>query len=380
MQAFSQAIDHLVRPDSSAFYGSCKQVIKERGSLLQRGWTVRTELSKDGGYDGDVVLRVEFSDEEAFQTSWSGPDPTRFPARIRAAATALRDEGLTGRYTVKHEDGALSIAPHSAQKMSPSPLVAYHAPASRSDYESAFQTLREELGDRDRAVLRHHYRAPNRITTASELAEDLGYHDYHPANAAYGRLGRKVGETLGVGPFVSSGAEAKWWPVLAHGATGEPFQWILRGEVAGALEAIGLVERQRTSSQFVSAESETEPQNGVAGQATTYREGKKKTISSTQYERDGQARASCIAHYGSRCVICNFDFEETYGPAGAGYIHVHHTVPISEREGEYQVDPVEDLKPVCPNCHAMIHLGDRLRSTDEVRDLIGENSSDVPGS
>jgi hypothetical protein len=31
------------------------------------------------------------------------------------------------------------------------------------------------------------------------------------------------------------------------------------------------------------------------------------------------------------------------------------------------VDPVADLRPVCPNCHAVIHLGGACRSIDEVR-------------
>ena len=48
-------------------------------------------------------------------------------------------------------------------------------------------------------------------------------------------------------------------------------------------------------------------------------------------------------------------FEKTYGELGEGYIHVHHIKPLSEIEGAYEVDPVADLIPVCPNCHAMIH-------------------------
>ena len=43
------------------------------------------------------------------------------------------------------------------------------------------------------------------------------------------------------------------------------------------------------------------------------------------------------------------------GDIGEGYIHVHHLVPLAEVEDGYDVDPVEDLRPVCPNCHAIIH-------------------------
>lgn len=36
-------------------------------------------------------------------------------------------------------------------------------------------------------------------------------------------------------------------------------------------------------------------------------------------------------------------------------MHVHHLKLISEVGEEYQLDPISDLRPVCPNCHAMLH-------------------------
>ncbi len=35
---------------------------------------------------------------------------------------------------------------------------------------------------------------------------------------------------------------------------------------------------------------------------------------------------------------------------GEGFIHVHHLKPLSEVGYEYRVDPIRDLRPVCPNC------------------------------
>lgn len=55
-----------------------------------------------------------------------------------------------------------------------------------------------------------------------------------------------------------------------------------------------------------------------------------------------------------KCCICGFNFEETYGPIGRGFIEVHHIKPISSlREGE--VVSTKDLIAVCSNCHRMIH-------------------------
>ena len=86
-----------------------------------------------------------------------------------------------------------------------------------------------------------------------------------------------------------------------------------------------------------------------------YKEGAVRQVQVNSYERDRAARQACIRHYGPACVVCGFVFEERYGALGAGYIHVHHLVPISEIGENYRIDPIKDLRPICPNCHAMIH-------------------------
>ena len=53
------------------------------------------------------------------------------------------------------------------------------------------------------------------------------------------------------------------------------------------------------------------------------------------------------------CLVINF--EKVYGNIGKGFIHVHHVLPVSQLGAGYVIDPVKDLVPVCPNCHAMLH-------------------------
>jgi 5-methylcytosine-specific restriction protein A len=89
--------------------------------------------------------------------------------------------------------------------------------------------------------------------------------------------------------------------------------------------------------------------------AERYWEGALRRITVNAYERDANARRACIAHHGAACSVCGFDFEATYGVLGRGFIHVHHTRPLSGIGAAYAVDPVQDLIPVCPNCHAMLH-------------------------
>ena len=100
-------------------------------------------------------------------------------------------------------------------------------------------------------------------------------------------------------------------------------------------------------------------------------EGAVRQVLVNRYERDPLARRRCVAHYGPTCVACGFSFGGAYGPSVDGFIHVHHLKPLSEIGSEYVVDPVADLRPVCPNCHAVIHLGGGCLSIEQVRQLVG---------
>lgn len=98
-----------------------------------------------------------------------------------------------------------------------------------------------------------------------------------------------------------------------------------------------------------------------------YREGAVRQVLVNAYERDRAARQACIDHFGPACVVCDLRFEERYGPLGAGFIHVHHIVPLAEIGAGYQVRPTEDLRPVCPNCHAMLHRRRPPLTVEELR-------------
>ncbi|MYD87520.1 MAG: DUF3427 domain-containing protein [Acidobacteria bacterium] len=99
-------------------------------------------------------------------------------------------------------------------------------------------------------------------------------------------------------------------------------------------------------------------------------EGAVRQVTVNVYERDRAARQACIDHYGDACTACGLRLGERYGPLGADYIHVHHIVPLSELGQDYKVDPVKDLRPVCPNCHAMIHRRNPPLSVEAVRLLL----------
>jgi hypothetical protein len=101
-----------------------------------------------------------------------------------------------------------------------------------------------------------------------------------------------------------------------------------------------------------------------------YFEGAVRTVSVNAFERSATARVKCIATYGYLCAICGFDFEQIYGEIGAEFIHVHHLTPIAEVSASYQVDPTKDLRPVCPNCHAMLHRRTPPYTLEELKIII----------
>lgn len=115
------------------------------------------------------------------------------------------------------------------------------------------------------------------------------------------------------------------------------------------------------------------PAEALADEIVDYEhltEGARKTIVVNAYERSRKARRRCIAHWGCRCVVCGFDFWERYGDMGQGFIHVHHIKPLSDIGQAYVLDPVADLRPVCPNCHAMLHSGDSVLGIEELQRVV----------
>ena len=101
-----------------------------------------------------------------------------------------------------------------------------------------------------------------------------------------------------------------------------------------------------------------------------YTEGETKLILHISYERNAIARKACLHHYGYSCVVCDFNFENIYGEIGKEYIHVHHLQPMAAIREEYTINAIKDLRPVCPNCHAMLHTDNPPLTIAKLRKLL----------
>lgn len=200
---------------------------------------------------------------------------------------------------------------------------------------------------------------PGHAASAGQLRTLLGLEAVVQVNSVMGRVGRKVHEALGAHPEGLATGEFQWWHVVATGKhkEGSGFVWRLREEVVAALQACGFT---------VSGD----PMPNEVSHAGQLVEGAVRQVSVNAYERNPVARARCIEAHGAVCVVCNFDFGAVYGPSASGFIHVHHIKALASIGTQYEVDPIEDLRPVCPNCHAVIHMATPARSIEEVKAML----------
>ncbi len=128
--------------------------------------------------------------------------------------------------------------------------------------------------------------------------------------------------------------------------------------------------RSRSADQQNLQALASEPLPEEVADTSPFLEGSVTQVTIKAYERNPEARAACIRHYGRSCYVCGFNFGAVYGATTDGFIHVHHLRFLSEIGEEYEVDPIVDLRPVCPNCHAVIRLGRQNRSIEDIRRLM----------
>jgi 5-methylcytosine-specific restriction protein A len=122
------------------------------------------------------------------------------------------------------------------------------------------------------------------------------------------------------------------------------------------LKAACLAIKTRVLGQLAEriAEADTELQMSAETEART--EGGMKVYISRRAERDIALKTRAIAIHGTACKACGFDFGQTYGEWGLGFIEVHHLIPLGGKNtGTRLTDPEKDMIVICSNCHRMVH-------------------------
>jgi 5-methylcytosine-specific restriction protein A len=90
-------------------------------------------------------------------------------------------------------------------------------------------------------------------------------------------------------------------------------------------------------------------------------------------ERNQKLARDAKRFHGTKCMVCGFDFGQTYGEHGEGYIEAHHIVPFASLAAELEpvlLDPKEDFVVVCANCHRMLHRSRPPMTPVELQGLI----------
>lgn len=223
---------------------------------------------------------------------------------------------------------------------------------------------------KDKILLQTLYEFPNHQASASDLGEKLNKNNSNdrrvlaaPINLrvfSYAKRIHRSGIIENLQFTRRESGEEKYWDFFFNGWEEELFIWQLKPTLQQALEEyLGL----------------NIPQIAEELPNEVFYEGVKQKIVVNRYERDKKARQACIKHWGAKCSVCGFVFADIYGELGEGFIHVHHLTPLSEITEAYQVDPVEHLRPVCPNCHAMLHKSSPPYSIEALREVIQKNQN-----
>jgi hypothetical protein len=118
----------------------------------------------------------------------------------------------------------------------------------------------------------------------------------------------------------------------------------------------------------------------VAARSEAAEEGATISVLINRYERNRKNRKLCLKAHGTLCSVCKFDFLAVYGEVGRGYIHVHHLKPLKALGGKSQkIDPINDLRPVCPNCHEMLHQCDPPHTIEQLRTIMASARDEISG-
>ena len=63
-----------------------------------------------------------------------------------------------------------------------------------------------------------------------------------------------------------------------------------------------------------------------------------------------------------------------YHDRGKGFIEIHHEKPLYQFSTDgfeaYIGEAVKNMKPVCSNCHRMLHRGESTITVDELKQII----------
>lgn len=207
---------------------------------------------------------------------------------------------------------------------------------------------------------------PKCRATATQIAECLNVDHYQQLSRQLTDFGKRIQRMYPDIEYPKTHADNEkigYWNIPLIGETVEKgflkgsYYWQLRPELFEAMDELGI------NCIPISDVN-------ITDELDIFYEGAKRQISVNVYERNPYARKKCIEHYGAICYICGYSFQMYYGDGFKDKINIHHIKPLYEINEEYEVDPISDLIPICPNCHFVIHSRIPAYKISEVKEMM----------
>lgn len=344
----------------SMFFDPIGSAVQAHREDLAAGRAVTVQLSPEG-YEGKVTVQINEGRED-FETDWRGSDRSRFPARIKAAATVLQRKGFHGRFRISHAGGELEMRRiRRAQKSNPS----HAGNGSGNQGVSKGRTSSPALTEEELVlVLDAYFRIePESISKShpqvKELARLLRQLPIHPPKRRpkdkQFRSDGGVRRRLGDFKALDEGKTDRRVPA-AYEAVWERYEGDSEGlreearRIRRSYNAEGLIDGGPVASDIAEPKDEEQglAREDLGGSGPAPRIEQKRT----RIIRDSALANDVKAEQDHCCQLCATVLRLA---GGKRYAEAHHVKPLGRpHDGP---DVRGNITCVCPNCHAKLDFG-----------------------
>lgn len=171
-----------------------------------------------------------------------------------------------------------------------------------NEYIEALRGNEASITDNQRRMLAAHYAAPEQLQSIRQLATAAKLSNYTSANLEYGKVGHLVADDVGLD------SPGNWMQFLARPATPKTasdgdFGWIMRDNLARALEELGWVETQAQGLDAQAARLELESESPELPETT------KVALVNARVGQGGY-RKRMLNLWGGRCAVTGCEITE----------------------------------------------------------------------